>query len=190
MAGNEWCWCFWLDGCADGAFMLSATQTMTDPDDQDDAYTIEPAASLRTGADIYEHLEVMLADAGEDIEMLDLDGIASELSAFSERLADQFRRGKALLARRQRRRERGILLARSAAIEPLRQAIDAYCANLDDNRPRGGGGISRPSERSRVQAFLEDYVRTHGQLPVGRHSWTLSNGFLSGSHDFAPWDNF
>lgn len=47
------------------------------------------------------------------------------------------------------------------------------------------GGMSRPSLRKRVRAFMEDYAAEHGRLPQRPHRWQLGNGFLSGKHDFS-----
>ena len=184
MAGQDWNWTCVLNRCENGSFSLKLEQELVEPEDTDAAFVIEPALGLRRGADIYQELSIMLESVGYDLREFDLNKIAEEMSFFDIKVADQFLRGQTLLERRFQRKERREQVIRDQKLAPFRKVIDDYCSSLNDNRTRGGGGISRPSEKSRVRAFLERYVCENGILPSGHHSWTFSNGFLNGSHDF------
>lgn len=184
MAGFEWTWIFILEKQMDDTLSLSAEQKMADPEDDDYKFAIEPAHKLRRGADVYKRLDEMLSLICVDLELLDVAEIAKSIEEFDTTLAGQFQRGAELLERRAQRRARREKDARLRTLEPFKNAIHEYCENLDDQRTRGGGGILRPSERARVKAFLESYVCRTGKLPSGQHTWHLSNGFMSGSHDF------
>ena len=189
MVGQEWEWVFSLEKQANGTYTLSGEQNLIDPEEIDEPFEFKPVSGLRRGADIYEQFQTMLSEMCIEIEEDDVDAIANEIVDLDPKVADHFRRAKDLLPRRAQRAELAAHRARDAKLAPFRQIIDAYCAKLTDHRTRGGGGISRPSERSRVWAFLEDYVCKNGELPTGYHSWNLSNGFLSGSRDFSDLTN-
>lgn len=184
MARQKWNWTCFLDRCENGSFSLTLKQELIGPENADEVFVIDPVLGLKRGADIYQELNTMLENIGYDLSNFDLNEIAEGISIFDHKVADEFLRGEKLLERRCYRNKRKEQFFLDAALEPFRQVIDDYCARIDDNRTRGGGGISRPSEKSRVKAFLERYVCQNGTLPIGRHSWTFSNGFLNGSHDF------
>ena len=184
MAGQEWRWVFSLEKCANDTFTLSGKQTLVEPEYDEESFEIEPVSGLRRGTDIYEQFQMMLSEAGEDIQDLDLDAIADAFIEFDPKAAHHFRRGEELLERHaewgQRRRQR----VDTKKLAPFRDKIDAYCANLDDSRP-----TRRPSERTRVRAFLEGYVRRFRETPTGLHTWNMGGGWGSGSHDFGDLPN-
>ncbi len=184
MARQEWYWKFVLE-TEEGKFVLSAEQSFDCGEEEADPLEIEPKRGLKSGADIYEALRDMLGEIFEDIENIDLMPISVEIAKFDAKTADQFSRGQKLLERRDQRRHRKNQKSRDNALQPFRTKIDEYCAKLDDSRTRGGGGVSRPSERTRVRAFLEHYLLENGELPRGHQKWRLGNGFLSGERDFS-----
>ncbi len=184
MAGQSWAWIFKLEA-KNGTFVLSAEQKFDRNDEDDDPLEINPRTGLRGGADVYEALQEMLEEIFEDLKHFDLDAISVEITKFDAKTADQFTRGHQLLIRREQRQQRKAKKSREMALEQYQAKIDDYCSKLSDDRTRGGGGISRPSESSRVRAFLEHHVLEHGELPKGYHTWRLGNGFLSGERDFS-----
>lgn len=191
MAKQEWRWSFDLEQLPDRTFTLTATQVIFSEDEgderdpEDEPIEVEPAVGLRGGVDIFAELKRMLDEGNDDIERFDLEPIAEKIAAFDPKIAGHFLRGKRNLAGRERRAGHKAYRTRDTKLSPFLEAISAYCAGLSDDRTRGGGGISRPSERMRVRAFLEQYVVDHQKLPSGKQNWQLGNGFLSGSHDFS-----
>ncbi|GAA6159179.1 hypothetical protein NBRC116589_13530 [Ruegeria sp. HU-ET01832] len=184
MVGQEWSWSFIVEQHANGAYSLSAKQEMIDPVDKVDEIHLETVDGLRRGADLYHELCQMLEGIGEQLSEFDIDKIAETLLPFDTELSDQFRRGEVLLLRREQRRRRKESQGRALIVEPFQRKIEEYCAKLDGHLTRGVAGIHRPSERTRIRAFLEEYVQSNQRLPSGFHKWNLGNGFLSGEHDF------
>lgn len=185
MARQEWRWLIGLYVSEEGTFALSAIQEFVDPEDAADAMLVEPVTGLRGGGEIYERFVEMLDQAGIGRDSVRYDAIAKGIRRIDAAAARQFEASADLDEAEQISTQANFQAhLRAVKLAPFRAAIDAYCSTLSDERSRVGGGISRPSERARVQAFTEEYALQHRALPTERHSWRLRNGFLSGEHDF------
>lgn len=185
IARQEWRWLFGLHVSEEGTFALSAVQEFADPEDAGDAMMVAPAIGLRNGCEIYEQFFEMLDQAGIERDRVSYDAVAEGIRRIDADAALQFEAAAGLDETGQSGAQaNGQARMRALKLAPFRAAIDGYCSTLSDKRSRGGGGISRPSERARVQAYMEEYALQHRALPTGRHSWRLRNGFLSGEHDF------
>lgn len=184
IAGQEWRWTFDLERMPNGTLSLSAQHEFIDGDEDDEPLDIEPRIGIPDGADIYEAFGDMLGEAGIDIEMVGLAPIAERIAKIDHKVATDFRNGAQILEMRFEAEANRQDHLRAVKLMPHVPAIEAYCSGLSDERTRGGGGISRPSVRTRVRAYMEEYAVEHGRLPKGPHRWQLGNGFLSGEHNF------
>lgn len=90
MAMQRWRWNFELNDTPDGTFTLSATQLLEDPEEDDEPWDVDPALSLRSGADIYWAMLGMLETAGYPVEHADFDEIGNTLRHIDTARADEF----------------------------------------------------------------------------------------------------
>jgi hypothetical protein len=184
MAWSSWRWNFFLEDEDGGAHKLSCKQVIAD----DEAILIAPFSGLRRGADVYDALEIMLAEAGNSLEEHELASISLKIGKLNKRLAGQFERGPKLLERRAASAAKRAAVLSHTKLAPFRTIIDEYVLKFSDVPLRYPGGGNYGTKRIWAKTFIEQYVVENGHLPYGNHDIKVKvggTGYSGGTHDFS-----
>jgi hypothetical protein len=183
IAGFAWRYEFWLERTADESFSLRLEQTGSD----ELSLQISPSNGLRTGAAVFRALSEFVEQAGYELESFDCDEVASHLESLDNRIATEFRSAVVASGEGEDTRASGELSVAEleARLAPYRCRIESFVERFsDDQRRYPGSGRYLPSRRSLMRSFLEEYVVSHGGLPVGREQVRV-RGLDLGEHDFS-----